>query len=203
LTPLDDGGWSFDDGAAPFTAKIDPSGRVSFRDRSRPVGSPLDEGIRFAGPADWEKRAAQGVPHGAEKLAFLRWTESHRYELSVAAASENLGDAERRLRNELDLLWGDSERDAKARRRALFERWDECLEGPLPIDGPPDPRQAAGSRARLAIELFVRERVPADSPDAFGADELAELNAARRSVAPFDPYGSKGVAAPSNAPPRP
>ena len=62
------------------------------------------------------------------------------------------------------------------RRAALFTAWDECEE------------DRVGDEARAAVVDFIRDRLPSGSPDAFGASELQELNARRRSRARFAPY---------------
>ena len=66
--------------------------------------------------------------------------------------------------------------------RDRFELWDECLE-----TGEPDEVEAAG-RARAAVLAFIRGHLPAGSPHAFGAAELARLNSRRQSRQPFVPY---------------
>ena len=96
---------------------------------------------------------------------------------------EALRDATVKLRRYLESVWGNGRISKAARRRQLFELWDEC---DVRADGP---RGQAARIARATVEGFIRRRLPAGSPEAFTEQELADMNRARESATPFDPYG--------------
>lgn len=154
--------------------------------------------VRLAGLSD--RLTQQGRDrHEQEALAAKGLTESARVLAAIAEAAEATEQQLAALDGELAALWTDASVPASERRRRLFARWDECEEG----DGASDPlrltaavelpdalRVQAGERARATIEAFVRERVPAGSGDAYGAEELAALNERRKSERRFEPYGA-------------
>ena len=78
----------------------------------------------------------------------------------------------------LAALWEDAARAPVEKRQLIFQIWNEAV----------DPeRPEPGAAARAAIERFVREQLPAGSPDAFTDQELARFRAA--SGGAFVPYG--------------
>jgi hypothetical protein len=131
------------------------------------------------------------VAHFDVTDALLRWLGQEPYERAKHALVEQtresrlaMADSDRALRQvaalndlarRLRARWADPA-PARQRRRALFELWDECLED-----------EPAGVQARALILGFVRDHLPPDSRDAFTRSEIAELNRARQSRAPFDP----------------
>jgi len=84
------------------------------------------------------------------------------------------------MRHNLERLWA-STRDPAARRRALFELWDECGEGSGPLG-------EAGDRARGQVIGWIAAHLPSGSADAFTAEEIASLDARRSSKQHFAPY---------------
>jgi hypothetical protein len=84
------------------------------------------------------------------------------------------------MRQNLERLWA-STRDPAARRRALFELWDECGEGSGPLG-------EAGQSARGQVIGWIAVHLPAGSADAFTAGEIASLDAHRSSKQHFAPY---------------
>jgi hypothetical protein len=104
-------------------------------------------------------------------------TAGLRQRLADEREAESTREALSGLRAELAAAVGRGGRTPEAQRRFLFLRWDECLES------------GAGLDARQVIEEFIRERFPPGSASAYGAAELEELNAGRRSTLPFCPYG--------------
>jgi hypothetical protein len=108
--------------------------------------------------------------------------------MAMVARGERVRLAIRKLPELLDAIWTDPQADARRRRAAIFHLWDECLE-----DGPAD-LVKAGEMARATIEAFIRQRLPAGSPDAYGDDELDALNGQRESRARFAPYAPRGEA---------
>ena len=73
-----------------------------------------------------------------------------------------------------------STRDEAARRRRFFELWADCAE-----TGEPELVEGARRRARCSVR-FVQVKLKGAA--GFTAEELAKLNATRRSKAAFDPY---------------
>lgn len=149
-------------------------------------------GGRFGGIADLAVRRDQRRQSRA-KQEFLDSTASLRAALARTAVEEQQRAARLRLGQELASLWRDERRSLAERRRALFERWDECEEALAPAGadaaGELDAERGRGGEdMRRRIEAFVRQVAPAGSAKAFEADELARLNARRRSRQRFDPY---------------
>jgi hypothetical protein len=175
-----------------FRAVLQPDGRVTFKNL---VGTPkkgmpgMSEAVRAAQDKDLYYR---------EKKQLLDDTFDLRLSMAVEYASKQVDRQLRSLQGELAEAWGDVQQPAKARRRLLFDRWDECEEGvAVKLPGFEDEagtrmdalRQDAGSRARASIEAFIRKHLPRGSPDAYAASEIAELNRIRHSRKKFDPYG--------------
>lgn len=170
LHPRVDGSYDFQGHV--FAARIAPDGEVSFEDRPNVQVSGLGGSFDIT---DAIERRLGNDPYSAERRWFLRETEALRARLAAEVWEE---DAPRRLahfRAGLARTWA-RRAPARERRASLFEAWDECAE-----DG-------VGAEARAATLAFVRDRLPAGSPDAFRASELVELNARRRSRARFSPY---------------
>lgn len=155
--------------------------------------------VPIAGLSDWlTRRGNERRPKAALESKGL--VESHRMMVAIAEAAETTEQGLAALESELAALWSDTSKPASERRKLLFSRWDESEEdrsgnttaAVLRIDGAaaaPDALRAhAGQRAREAIEAFIRARLPAGSGDAYGAAELAGLNATRASRQRFDPY---------------
>jgi hypothetical protein len=84
------------------------------------------------------------------------------------------------VQRNLETLWRTTT-DPAQRRLALFALWDECDEGE-------SSRGEAGERARTMVIGWIRAKLPEGSPDAFTADEIAKLDAARSSRQHFVPY---------------
>jgi hypothetical protein len=76
------------------------------------------------------------------------------------------------------------------RRIMLFELWDECAEWQSADDraAAAEPLARAGEEARRIIEHFIRHHLPANSTEAYRADELSAFNARRQSRQSFNPY---------------
>lgn len=180
LKPTSDGGFRWED--ANFAARISPDGQVYIEDKSRVKGVQMLE----AGPTlvfDVTEMAMDesGLDVGAyEKRAFFEATRELRSALKDLARREDLRASVKRLEPRLERIWR-SARPAKARRRLLFQLWDECAE-----EGRPEAVRVA-AMARSLIEDFVHEHLPPGSRDAYPASELAELNRGRRSKARFQP----------------
>jgi len=100
---------------------------------------------------DWLMRRYGMDPYASAKLAFLDRTRDQR-----AASAE-----------------------VDARKRAVFELWDECEE-----QGDEDVKEAT-EQARAMLVRWVRTKLR--GADAFTEEELARLNARRTSKAVFAP----------------
>lgn len=162
---------------------------AAFADRATfPMGQvPIFGGVSgsMGGLADWTRSQR----HVAAKQAFLAATEGLRLRIHHAWHRALLDRRLAELGGELVALWRDPRAPLAERKRRLFHLWDECVD---PAESPRSPldelRIAAGRAARAKIEAYVRRVAPAGSPDAYSPTELAALNAARRSAAPFNPY---------------
>ncbi len=188
---------------AGFRAELKPDGRMVFRDL--PAALPRDPETNrrkvalpsMAGLAEGI-RAAQGQElYQQQKKRLLEQTFELRLQMAVEFARDKVERRLASLYRELLDDWHDRGRSAAVRRTRLFERWDECEEGPavaLPgfagearseVD---EIRRSAGGKARETIEGFIRRHLAQGTADAFTAEELRRLNARRRSRARFRPY---------------
>lgn len=169
---------------------------VDFAERAMfPMGRLPVAGIggRFGGLADW----TLGQRHAAAKRAFLDATVGLRTRLAYAWRRARAQEQLAALGERLLAAWRDPGRSLAERKQLLFAAWDECAE-PDPAAGPFDHLLGvAGLHARAKIAAFVRLVAPAGSPEAFTADELARLNATRRSAARFAPYAADDAPLPA------
>jgi len=120
-------------------------------------------------------------PYASKKLKVLDATRDERAEIGDKYRREQLIRASQLIKAAADQLWR-SGLDVAAKKRQLFELWDDCAEAGAPelVD--------AGARARAYLVGFVNAKLPAGSPSAFSAAELEELNAHRHSHLVFAPY---------------
>jgi hypothetical protein len=116
-----------------------------------------------------------GDPYAARKQALLDATFAERVARGGAFRAEQQARSAELMERNLERLWTTT-RDPAARRRALFELWDECAD------------DAAGARARAMVIGWIRAHLPAGSPDAYSPAELDALSARRTSRQPFAPY---------------
>lgn len=124
-----------------------------------------DEVIRLAGQG-WYKY---------EKAKFLSATFEFRVCLAAARQAKLLEEALEELPARLTALWGSPEFTAREKRRIVCLLWAEV--------------DVAHARSRVAADTiltWVRDRLPPESRDAYGAAELAACAADGR---PFSPYG--------------
>jgi hypothetical protein len=149
---------------------------------------PSDEeagGLTFIeGKADIQswlaKKLGVGDPYAARKRKLLDDTREERIGMGGAYRAEQLDRSAEFMRQNLERLWA-STRDPAARRRALFELWDECGEGDGPLG-------EAGQRARGQVIGWIAAHLPAGTTGAFTVDEIASLDARRSSKQHFAPY---------------
>ena len=120
-------------------------------------------------------------PYASRKLKLLDATRDERVQIGNRHRAQQLAMTPQIVQRNLARLWAATP-DTAARKQALFELWDECVE-----TGDPAVVAAAAAARRLVI-AFIRARLPAGSPDAFTPAELDALALARRSQAAFQPY---------------
>ena len=130
---------------------------------------------------DWMMRRHGQDPYASKKLAFLDATRDERVQIGNRHRAEQLTHATQLMQHNLDALWAATE-DLAARKRALFELWDECAE-----TGDPD-LVAGGQAARRLVIGAIRARLPAGSALAFTPAELAAFAREKQSKATFQPY---------------
>lgn len=158
-----------------FSAIVRPDGEVVFSDQP----SLTYDWMLAEGTIDPERIAMEVEgqdPFVAERIWFMESTETLRDELEDAARAARAERALARLRGQLARLWQDEARSPRERRRALFALWDAMAD------------DESGEAARETVRAFVAETLPAGSPDAYEAGELAHLNTGRESRERFAPY---------------
>ena len=130
---------------------------------------------------DWLMRNHVGDPYASRKLALLDATRDERAQIGGRHLAAQLRRAAEIMQRNLDALW-QATRDPRARKQALFELWDECVElgDPQLVE--------AGQAARRLVIGFIRARLPAGSAGAYTAAELAALARTKQSTAAFRPY---------------
>lgn len=131
---------------------------------------------------DWLMRSLGQDPYLRRKALFLDRTRAQRAKMSAAARAEALRESLDALPALLAALWNDPGLSPAARRRLLFQLWDECAESGS------DAVVQAGNTARATILAFIRRRLPRGSEHAYPPGELRALDAARKSRYPFTPY---------------
>jgi hypothetical protein len=112
--------------------------------------------------------------HHGPKMAFIDGTAEFRAGLRAAFDRQARGGAVAGLRQRVRAIAADQARPLAERHHLIFELWQECEESP------------GGADARAAIEDEVRRQLPAGTPRAFSAAELAALSAGQ--TRPFAPY---------------
>jgi hypothetical protein len=120
-------------------------------------------------------------PYARRKLAFLDATRDERAEIGRQHRDAELARSSELVQKSLQAAWAATP-DLSTRKQALFELWDDCAEtgDPAVI--------AAGEAARRLVIGFIRGHLPAGSPDAFTAAEIAALGRTQQSKAVFRPY---------------
>ena len=121
-----------------------------------------------------------GDPYAARKLKILDSTRDERAERGARFRATQLEHSAELMSRNLETLWRTTT-DPAARREALFQLWDESVEGE-------DSAGAAGARARAMVIGWINARLPAGQPEAFSAEDIARLDARRSSKQHFAPY---------------
>lgn len=114
-------------------------------------------------------------PYMSERLGFMEATEELRERLEDEARAASGARSLRRARGQALKIWQDETRSVAARRRALFDLWDEQADG------------EEGAPTRAAVIAFIEEPRSFDTDIVFGAGELAVLNGQRTSLERFEP----------------
>jgi hypothetical protein len=155
---------------------------VELRQRDRPDDEDRADSVAHGKLelTDMLMRRFVGDPYASRKRKLLDDTRAERAEAGAAHMREDLARSAELMQRNLEALWRSTSEPA-ARRRALFTLWDECTEG----EGAAG---EAGQRARLIVIGWIRAKLPAGSPDAFTADEIAQLGAHASSKQRFAPY---------------
>jgi hypothetical protein len=130
---------------------------------------------------DWLMRRHGIDPYASKKLAMLDATRDERAQIGGKHKAEQLKRAPQIVQRNLEAMWAATQ-DPQARKQALFEMWDECVETG------DDAMVEAGQMARRMIIGFIRARIPAGRPGAFTAAEIDACSRARHSKAAFAPY---------------
>ena len=165
------GGSTYDDPAERFSARVSRDGTVELRDQNI-----RGEGLGFGFDVnDLVDKALGRETYLPEKRRLLEESFEQRAILASSAHRDRLQAALAELPARLSALWSDPHRPAAARRRLLFELWDEI-----------DATDPASAPARAVIERFIRAHLPAGSADAYSPSELSNLNAGR--AIRFCPY---------------
>ena len=141
------------------------------------------EGALISGKADvtgYLHRKFVGDPYASRKLKILDQTRDDRVRAGATFRGKQLERSAELVQRNLQTLWR-TVTDPAERRAALFAMWDECSEDESAAG-------AAGERARTMVIGWIRAHLPKTHPDAFSADDLARLDAARSSRQHFVPY---------------
>ena len=173
LTPHTDGTLHWQ--GTGFEAVIHPDGSVSFSDHPD-VAMDFAHGSGSFDITDAIMRGAGQDPYRDEREWFMEHAESTITRLETQARTEQHAHSLTGVRARLRRIWDDTGQSAAARRRSIFEVWDELAEG------------EEGAPARETVISFIRREIPDTSADSYTMIELARLNASRESAERFDPY---------------
>ena len=150
-----------------FAIDVDRDGTTHIRDK--PTFDATDALMRAVGID----------PYAAHKLEVLDRTRDTRAILQKRATQDRLAHAAQLMQGHIDRLWR-STQDLAARKQGLFELWDDCAES-----GSDEVLAGAGDARRIVVGWIQLKLLGAD---AYTAQDLARLNARRRSQARFEPY---------------
>jgi hypothetical protein len=159
-----------------FIADVDPDGSVHVTDQANVKGQGI--GLSFD-VNDALMRAVGQDPYWSAKLHFLDKTRDERVAIGNRFRAAQLAQSAAYARHAVDRLWATTD-DLAKRKQGLFDLWDDCAE---------TGEDAVVEGGRAAREMIVGEiRARLKGIDAYTADELAQLNAHKRSKALFAPY---------------
>jgi hypothetical protein len=133
-----------------------------------------------------------GVRGGPSKKAqreFLRSTQGMRDAMAVQWRKDQLERATAQVGRRIVEIWTDDALSLTARKRLVFELWDEVETQGVEAEGPLEhATREAAAIARRRIEDTIRRLAPPGSNAAYTAAELERFNAQRQSPEPFAPY---------------
>lgn len=174
-----------------FRARIEADGTVELEDKIVPVPSvgmnaegrpsveiPLDA-------TDTLMRILGDDPYAYEKRKFLAATQELRAQMAERACKENLDASLLEIKPRMTAIWENRRFSHAEKKKRLFALWDECAE-----EGSPDVLKTS-ELIRASILGFIAEHLPPESHLAYSENDLAMLNATRRSRAEFLPYGRR------------
>jgi hypothetical protein len=174
-----DGDGGYREERTTFTAHVGRDGHIKFDDKANlqleGLGGTFDL-------TDAVMRAMGDDPYGYEKKRIMERTRETRAGMAVAQRDANLNESLRKLPAYLRRIWAHPTWTAAQKRRVLFALWDEVAE-----EGPPEVLRA-GEAVRAIIVKFIVAELPEGSAAAFTAEELDQMNRARKSRRPFLPY---------------
>lgn len=174
-------------GESGITADVSDDGRIRFHDPSHRIGNVGNDGVPALGvPFDLTDTLMRATGQDPYRYAKAKLADATREERLCRAREEQLGRSRvalLELKGQIAALLAREDLDGAARRRALFELWDDCRE-------PDDDPGGVAAAARATIVAAIRRTFPKGSAAAYSADELTAYNARRRSGPPFDPYAS-------------
>jgi hypothetical protein len=181
LKPSGNGTYRSDEPA--FTVRTERDGTAHIEDKP-------DVGDFHIGPGgitgrmgfdDWAMRKAGIDPYASAKRQWLDKTRDERARIGMANRKEDLARAPEFMRR--NVAWAmEHASSVDEKKEALFELWDDCAETG------DDALVEAGANARRYVVGFIRAHLPAGKPGGYTPEELAQLNAHRRSKATFKPY---------------
>ena len=187
LVPTDDGGFVYE--RAEWKAKIRPDGTVTFDENlfsaeyAKPISIYEELGIPSADltggtfdATDAIMRLAGIDPYAAAKRRFLDDVAPICEELRQSWQKEHLDKAIVELRRTLDVIWADAGLSERQKKDAIFERYSSCND------------EHTGRAAQHAILLWIQQRIPEGSANAFTDVELAVYEAKNDTGKPFRPY---------------
>jgi hypothetical protein len=180
------GGGSYQADRTTFKVKVAPDGSVDIRDKRNLQREGL--GARFD-VTDALMRQKGIDPYAAEKMKLLDKTREQRVNIGNRYRKEQLSRSAELAQNNIDRLWA-TVTSLAGRKQGLFDLWDEC-EDVSTGGGTGNDRVAGGVAARSLIEGTIRSRLT--GANAYTAQEIAALNAKRRSKALFAPYQTEPV----------
>ena len=157
-----------------FEGIVEPDGSIRFSDRPG-IAYDAMTGTGTLDLTDLVMGSLGQDPYASERLGFLDAAESLCERLADEARAAAGLRSLRHLAGRVASIWQDETRTAAARRAALFELWDQQADG------------AEGAPARDVVMAFIREELSLGPEMAFGAGELARLNAMREGVEVFAP----------------
>jgi hypothetical protein len=174
-----------------FVAKVDRDGSVRMRDKAN-LSAELswNPAKLLSGRfdvTDYLMRKTKNDPYASRKLKFLDETRDERVEIGKAWRHQQLQQTAMIMRKNLERAWAAST-DPTARKRALFELWDEIVEPRSRDDLADEVLVEAARSARKAVIGFIRAHLPQGSELAYSESELVAFNAKKQSSVKFSPY---------------